>query len=229
MRQGWHYIPGAGDDSDNWDIQLAPRVFWANVDRFMHCIRAEECDALAIELAKSSNDAPSIGNSVVYQFKVDSCEFAIATAPDSTTPTIDISDEPSTELSHPSAMLLQVCAPDDKRHKHSLELKLDQILRFAAAALQQHRSLCVCLRTAHTDASLALVLLTAVLLTNFNSDSEFQSYSGMNTQSQGAKFGTSAAFDKELLRRALGVVQRACGVDQIPRRLLQSLNRYFLS
>lgn len=56
---GWTYVPGAGDDSENWALGLTPRMWMeaGNRRRLLACESEEECLAVVHELVRSADAA----------------------------------------------------------------------------------------------------------------------------------------------------------------------------
>jgi hypothetical protein len=53
-RQGWRYIPGAGDDSDNWASRFSPALFWSHHEALLHgIVRPEQVDERVEVLVQS--------------------------------------------------------------------------------------------------------------------------------------------------------------------------------
>jgi hypothetical protein len=226
-RQGWHYIPGAGDDSDNWSVPLSASVFWANEAALLGAEYSDECERIATRLV-SEAAAPKVCDvdallpslsvttagiplpAAAHTLKLDCCTFLVGTVLDARRalvqfPTIFISTDadpaPSELVSSSSASAsaspvaatsleqtqhstLHLHIIDDKRNKHALESQLALIVEFAASALlaaphtlevrmvmspQQASSV-------QADFSVAIVVLAAVLLTNF--DRQLEAYTG---------------------------------------------------
>lgn len=254
-RQGWHYIPGAGDDSDNWSVALSASVFWANEAALLGAEHSDECERIATRLVCEAA-APTVGvvdalspslsvaaagmplPAAAHTLKLDGCTFLVGIVLDARRarvqfPTLFISTDadcaPADMVSSSSASMSASAASvaatsleqtqhctlhlriiDDKRNKHALESQLASIVEFAASALcaaphtlevrmvlSPQQALAV-----QADFSVAIVVLAAVLLANF--DRRLEAYTGLaDLQASVASVSQPAPLPAETLASAV--------------------------
>mmetsp|Transcript_37031 Transcript_37031/g.71770 ORF Transcript_37031/g.71770 Transcript_37031/m.71770 type:complete len:517 (+) Transcript_37031:106-1656(+) len=227
---GWTYIPGAGDDEENWAMGLTSDVFWKNRNAILSTNDSESVIASILK-DKSSHHSP---NKIHW---IGSTGIGIGVGdvkiPQNTTTIVDARGHSNdTQVFHGCQQeialeyLKGVTAEKTKYDRNFWRLQaIPQILALYA----DHRNrtfkdsdkspgFFLVIGDSNLDAISVLVL--AVLLTNFNEN--FERKKLINATAP------SPAYDKAILRKYFAEFQKYVPDARPPRRLMKCLTSHFI-